>query len=300
MTSVRETGTLGTPQTTDDLGGSVAKPLGPKSSSNLAEGVLRIVLPLLVIAGFLFLWQILPGIMGFQNYEFPPLSGDVQALIQQWGTIGPSLKVTIVDALVGFALGNLFAVIGAVLFVQSKYIEWSFYPLAIVVQTIPTIVLAPLFVVIIATLHLGPYDPLPIIGIGTKPILLVTILITFFPTLVNMTVGLKAVDPNLYDFMRLINASRWTILWRLRLPSSMPYLFSSFKITSTLCFIGAVVGEWMLASASGIGGMINIYNYSLNKVGLWASILALSISCIVFFGIVVVAERILLPWREER
>jgi NitT/TauT family transport system permease protein len=300
VASISQKETLEQPQATGDLGAPVAAPLAPKGSANRVETVLRIVLPILVIAAFLFLWQILPGIMGFQTYEFPPFWGDVQALVNQWGTIGPSLKVTIVDALVGFALGNLLAVIGAVLFVQSKYIEWSFYPLAIIVQTIPTIVLAPLFVVILATIHFGPYDPLPIVGIGTKPILMVTILITFFPTLVNMTVGLKAVDPNLYDFMRLINASRWTILWRLRLPSSMPYLFSSFKITSTLCFIGAVVGEWMLASASGIGGMINIYNYSLNKVGLWASILALSVSCVVFFGIVVVAERLLVPWREER
>lgn len=260
----------------------------------------RVFLPLTALAVFLVLWNWLPTALGLQTFELPPFSQDIKALIDQWSAIGPNLRVTIVDALLGFAVGNLLAVVVAIIFSQSKYLEWTFFPLAILVQTIPIIVIAPLMVVILSVFNWGPFDPLPVIGIGSKPILAVTVLITFFPTLVNMTVGLRAVDANLFDFMRLVNANRFTILWRLRLPSSMPYLFSSFKITSTLCFVGAVVGEWMLASGQGLGGLLNLYNYEENKTALWADVIAISLASMVFFGIVILAERVLVPWREER
>src|SRR5579884_4261944 len=183
---------------------TVAPPPQPASGLPSAT-VLRFVLPAAMLILVLFLWNEVPIWLGLHEYELPTLSEDVNALINQWGTIGPNLKATIVDALVGFFFGNLIAVIGAVLFSQSKYIEWTFYPLAIIVQTIPIIVVVPLLVVILSLLNWGPFDPLPIIGLGSKPILAVTILISFFPTLVNMTVGLRAVDPDLYDFMRVIN-----------------------------------------------------------------------------------------------
>ncbi len=273
------------------------------------QGVLKVVLPLCALGVTLFLWEKLPTWWGLAQYELPTFTEDVHALITGWGTIGPNLKITVADALVGFALGNLLAIIGAILFSLSRYIEWTFYPLAILIQTIPIIVVAPIFVIILTAVGpklpggstiWSPDNPLPIIGVGTKPILAVTIMITFFPTLVNMAVGLRAVDPNLYDFMRLLNASRFTILWRLRLPSAMPYLFSSFKITSTLCFVGAVVGEWMLAANSGIGGLLNLLNFEQQKAALWGCVMVISLSSMLFFGLVIVAERFLLPWREER
>jgi NitT/TauT family transport system permease protein len=265
------------------------------------SATLKFLLPAAALALFLFLWNEVPIWLGLHEYELPTFSQDMQALIDHWSDpIGPNLKITVVDALLGFFVGNLLAIIGAILFSQSKYIEWTFYPLAILMQTIPIIVIAPIMVVIFSVFGLSPFNPLPLIGVGSKPILAVTVLITFFPTLVNMAVGLRAIDPNLYDFMRLINASRWTILWRLRLPSSMPYLFSSFKITSTLCFVGAVVGEWMLANQTGIGGLLNVFNFEEDKPDLWAAVIAVSLSSMLFFGIVVLAERLLLPWREER
>lgn len=273
------------------------------------QAILRLLLPTIALAIMLFLWNQVPIWLGLHQFELPTFLEDIKALGSQWGTIGPNLKITIADALLGFAVGNILAIIGAILFTQSRYIEWTFFPLAILVQTIPIIVIAPIMYILFSVL--GPRLPggsdvwspdasLPLIGVGTKPILAVTVLISFFPTLVNMTVGLRAIDPNLYDFMRLMNASRWSILWRLRLPSSMPYLFSSFKITSTLCFVGAVVGEWMLAANTGIGGLLNLFNFEDNKPGLWAAVIVVSLSSLIFFCIVVLAERILVPWREER
>jgi NitT/TauT family transport system permease protein len=278
----------------------IAATLSASTAGFQWSSVLKVALPAAVIAIFLFLWNQIPIWAGLHEYELPTLSQDLQALVDQWGTIGPNLQATIVDALLGFFVGNVVGIVGAILFSQSKYIEWAFYPLAIVVQTIPVIVIVPIIVVVFSLLGWAPFDPLPVVGVGSKPILAVTVLISFFPTLVNMAAGLRSVDPDLYDLARVVNASRWTILWRLRLPSSMPYLFSSFKISSTACFIGAVVGEWMLSNAPGIGGLLNLFYFNENKPGLWASVIAVSLSSMVFFGLVALAERILVPWRRER
>lgn len=278
----------------------VAVALSTSTAGFQWSAVLKIALPAAVFATFLFLWNQIPIWAGLHEYELPTFSQDMQALVDQWGTIGPNLQATIVDALLGFFVGNVVGIVGAILFSQSKYIEWAFYPLAIVVQTIPVIVVVPIIVVIFSLLGWDPFDPLPIVSVGSKPILAVTVLISFFPTLVNMTSGLRSVDPDLYDLARVVNASRWTILWRLRLPSSMPYLFSSFKISATACFIGAIVGEWMLSNSSGIGGLLNLYYFNENKPGLWASVIAVCLSSMAFFGIITVAERILVPWRRER
>jgi NitT/TauT family transport system permease protein len=287
-------------ETMDRVDDLVAAALAARTGGPRWSTILKIALPALVLATFLFLWNEIPTWVGWQEYTMPTFSEDVRALVDQWGTIGPNLEATIVDALLGFILGNLVGIVGAILFSQSKYIQWAFYPLAIVVQTIPVIVLVPIIVVIFALIGWDPFSSLPLVGVGSKPILAITVLISFFPTLVNMTVGLQSVDPDLYDLARVVNANRWTILWRLRLPSSMPYLFSSFKISATACFIGAIVGEWMLSNNSGIGGLINLYYFNENKTGLWASVIAVCLSSMAFFGAVSLAERVLVPWRRER
>lgn len=289
-------------------GGTLASKLRGVS----AEHVLRVLLPAIALIALLAVANQVPVWFNIPPYELPTLTESWNALVANWpgpAGIGVNYKITLADALVGFGVGNLLAIIGAILFSQSRYVEWTFFPLAILIQTIPIIVVAPLMVNLLSAF--GPrlpggsgfWDPsssLPLIGVGTKPILAVTVLITFFPTLVNMTVGLRSIDANLYDFMRLMNASRWTILWRLRIPSAIPYMFASFKITSTLCFVGAIVGEWMLAAQSGIGGLFNIFAFEDNKPALWACVIVVSLSSMAFFAFVVVAERILVPWREQR
>lgn len=261
---------------------------------------LRIVLPAIVLAALLFVWTFGPLWLHLHSYEIPTLPEDLGALGSNWGIIGPQLEVTIADALVGFLIGNLLAIVGAILFAESRIVEQSFLPVAILFQTIPIVIFGPLSFTIFSALNWGPDDSLPLIGVGTKPILAVTILITFFPTLVNMTLGLRAVDPNVHDFLRLINASRWSVLWRLRLPSSIPYLFSSFKITSTLCFVGAFVGEWTLSVNTGIGGLVKEFYVYFEYPSMWAAVIVFCLSDLVFFGVFATVERFAIPWRQER
>jgi NitT/TauT family transport system permease protein len=282
--------------------------------------VLQYVLPLLVVLAFLFIWQYVPLWLGIPTYELPNLSATVSGLQADWADIGTGLLITLQDAVVGFLIGNALAVLGATIFAFSVNSERAFYPVAILIQTVPIIVYVPLLRILFfktAVLDAAP---------DAAAVVAVTVLICFFPTLVNMTVGFKSVDPRVLELMRLLNASRMQIFLKVRFPSAIPFLFSSLKITSTLAFVGAIVGEWMAASGfnpvgqaldgmgahsvfgfetnpangAGIGNLLSIFQFKLDKPGIFASVLAVSILSMLFFGLMVLLERLLVPWRQTQ
>lgn len=280
----------------------------------------RYGLPTAVIAVFLFLWQVVPPAVGLRSVEVPNLSATLTDLHDYWSEIGSALLITIQDALLGFLIGNSLAILGATAFVWFRSLERAFYPVAILVQTIPIVVYGPLFVLV--------FDKTPVLRDHPEApsVILVAVLITFFPTLVNMTVGLKSVDPRVYELMRLLNASKAQIFLKLRFPSAMPFLFSSLKITSTLAFVGAIVGEftvnggfnplgqWLDAvglhnalgfatnpnGSQGIGALYWTLYSQLETPAIFASVFAVSILSVLFFGLMVLLERILIPWRKEQ
>jgi NitT/TauT family transport system permease protein len=284
------------------------------------DHVAGIALPLAVFTFFLFLWQVLPGAFGLHSYEVPTLAQTVQGLRDDWSQIGTALLVTFQDAVLGFIIGNALAILGATVFSYSRHLERAFYPIAIVVQTIPILVYAPIFVII--------FFKTPFISDQSQSaaIVAVAVLITFFPTLVNMTAGFKTIDPRVYELMRLLNASKTQIFLKLRFPSAMPFLFSSLKITSTLAFVGALVGEFMVgggfnpighvlarvglpdlfgfptdpANAQGVGYQLQTFYSQLDKPGIFADVLAISAMSILFFGLMILLEKLLVPWRNTR
>lgn len=280
----------------------------------------RYALPALVVAVFFVIWQVVPVVLGIPTYELPNLSKTISGLQQDWGDIGTSLLVTFQDALVGFILGNFLAILGATIFAYSVNMERAFYPVAILVQTVPIIVYVPLLRILFDRVPVlsGNSDAAAVVG--------VTMLITFFPTLVNMTVGFKSIDPRIFELMRLLNASKTQIFLKLRFPSAIPFLFSSLKITSTLAFVGAIVGEWMTGSgfnplgqllnnvgvsslfgfqtnpgnAAGIGNQLSLFYFKLDKPGLFAAVFAVSILSIFFFGLMVLMEKVFVPWQKPQ
>lgn len=280
----------------------------------------RLILPALVIVVFLALWQFLPGLLKIPTYDLPNLSETLTGLKQDWADIGTALLVTLQDAVLGFLIGNLLAILGATIFAYSRNMERAFYPVAILIQTIPIIVYVPLLVIL--------FDRVPGLEANSDAsgVIGVTVLITFFPTLVNMTVGFKTIDPRIYELMALLNASRTQIFLKLRFPSALPFLFSSLKITSTLAFVGAIVGEWMTASgfnglgqllagagvhslfgfdtnpanAAGIGNELSLFYFRLDKPGLFAAVMAVSLLSIIFFALMVLLEKVLVPWQKTQ
>jgi NitT/TauT family transport system permease protein len=284
------------------------------------QTISRFILPICVVAVFLAIWQWLPPALNIPTYELPNLSTTLQGLQDNWPDLGNALLVTSQDALAGFIIGNTLAILGATIFAYSANMERAFYPIAILIQTIPIVVYVPLLIIL--------FDQIPLLADNAQALAVVgvTILISFFPTLVNMTVGFKSIDPRVFELMKLLNASRTQIFIKLRFPSAIPFLFSSLKITSTLAFVGAIVGEWMANSginpvgsvldgfglhtflgfptnpsqATGVGGQLNLFYFRLDKPGLFASVVTVSILSILFFGLMVLLERVLVPWQKSQ
>lgn len=309
----------------DDTGTAADLPterarLGRRVAVGAPDALGRYGLPLVVIVVFLALWQVVPPAVGLRSVEVPNLTATLTDLRDYWSEIGGSLLITVQDAILGFLIGNLLAILGATTFVWFRTLERAFYPVAILVQTIPIIVYAPLFVLV--------FDKTPVLRDHPEApsVVLVAVLITFFPTLVNMTVGLKSIDPRVFELMRLLNASKAQVFLKLRFPSAVPFLFSSLKITSTLAFVGAIVGEFSVnggfnpvgqwldalglhsalgfttnpAGSPGIGALYwNLYS-QLETPAIFASVFAVSILSILFFGLMVLLERIFVPWEKQR
>jgi NitT/TauT family transport system permease protein len=215
---------------------------------------------------------------------FPSLEDTINALITSEPLLLQNLGVTLNEAIRGFILGNLIAIAVATVFVHSRNAERTLFPVAILIQTIPIVIYVPFLQIFFGT--------------GQESKVIVSILISFFPTLVNMTKGFRAVDPNIRDLMRLLNASSVQVYWKLRWPSSLPYLFASLKITSTLCVIGAIVGEFF-GSQAGIGYLLQQFVFQEDKADLMASVLLASAASMVFFLVMVLAERYLIPWAAD-
>lgn len=242
----------------------------------------RAVLPLTLLGGTVLLVEIIVRVLQVSSYLLPAPSVVLVRLVSEWRNITSHLLVTTTEAVGGFTVAAVLAILAAVAFVRFEAVERAFFPLAIILQTIPVIIIAPILVVLL--------------GNGLGPKIVIAAMITFFPTLVNMTRGLKAIDPLTLDLFATLNASWLQVLWKLRFPGALPYLFSSLKIASANCFIGAIVAEWMGADC-GIGYLAQVYLYQLNIDLLYAAVLASSATAILFSGAISLAEMLACPWQ---
>ena len=205
------------------------------------------------------------------------LAGDI------WYFMGHG-AVTLAEALTGFALGTVVALTGAILMTQSRYIERSLLPLAILVKVTPVVAVAPLFVIWF--------------GFGPAPKVLIVALITFFPVLVNAVTGFRSVDRGAMELLRSIRASRREIFLKLRVPSATPYLFSAFRVSVPLAVIGAVIGEWFSADR-GLGSVIVVAHANLDMPTLFSAIFMLSFMGIGLTILLSVIEKRALFWHES-
>jgi NitT/TauT family transport system permease protein len=217
-------------------------------------------------------------------YIVPPPSEVLKELFREFDYFMKEGVVTLSEALVGFALGAGVALTGAVLMSHSRFLERSLLPLAILVKVTPVVAVAPLFVIWF--------------GFGPVPKILITALITFFPVLVNGVTGFRSIDRGALDFLRSLNASRREIFLTLRVPSSLPYLFSAFRVSIPLSVIGAVVGEWFSADR-GLGSVIIVAHSNLDMVTLFDAILVLAFMGVGLTVLVTVAEKKFLFWHES-
>ncbi len=192
--------------------------------------------------------------------------------------------LTFGEALAGFVIGAVMAIIAAVVMARSRALERSIFPLAIIIKATPLIVIAPLLIVWF--------------GYTIYPKIIMAALLCFFPILVNTIIGLRSVNPTSLEFFQSVAASEWEILTRLRVPHSLPYVLSAFKTSVTLAVIGAVVAEWS-GAGSGLGRVIFLKASLLDQTAVFAGIVVLALMGILLTAIVSWLERMLLYWHES-
>jgi len=200
----------------------------------------------------------------------------------KWSVLWQNLIPTAIEAFGGFMLGNLTAILLATVFVHSKPIQEAFFPIAVMINTIPVVAKAPILVLLM--------------GNGMEPKIVIAALICFFPTLVNMTRGLEAVNPQSMELMRVLSASKAEVFFKLRLQNSLPYLFSALKIAASTSVIGAVVGEW-IGSTKGIGALIIQATYSFDSALLYSAVIMSSLLAGGFFLLITMIEKLVIRWQ---
>ena len=190
------------------------------------------------------------------------------------------------EAAAGFAVGAVIGFVLAVVLVHSRLLQRSFLPYIVASQTVPIIVVAPIVVV-----WINPKLPGALQNWGAVAV--IATYLTFFPVAINTLRGLQSADPRALELMRTYAASRWAVLWKLRVPSSLPYLFSAFRLAATASVVGAIIGELPTGLQDGLGGAIINFNqyYSIEPQELWATNVIAALLGIAFFVIVVIAEK---------
>ncbi len=240
--------------------------------------------PLLVAALALTAWEAWIRVRGVPDYLAPSPTAVADALLADPTRFLGAGAVSLQHAMGGLVLGagGAFA-LGAVM-AHSHRLERALYPFALMVKVTPIVAIAPLLIIWF--------------GFGDAPKYVVAGLITFFPMLVNAVTGLRTVDPAAHDFFRAMDASRWQVFLRLRLPASMPYVFAALRISVPLALIGAVVAEWMSAD-SGVGQLIVIAHGDFDTPALFGAVVVLAAIGIALTGALALVERRLLFWHES-
>jgi NitT/TauT family transport system permease protein len=266
---------------------AAAPPDAPRSTAS-GVGWQQIVLPLATLAAGVGIWDLVVRIGHLPPYVLPAPGAVAATLVKDWSLLWGSLLVTLATTFEGLAL----AVIGgtglAILFNQSRLIEYSLYPYAVILQVTPIVAIAPLLLI---------YLP------QQAAVLACAWIVAFFPVLANTTLGLNSVDRNLADLFEIYGASRLSVLTRLKLPSALPYMLGGLKIAGGLSLIGAVVAEIAAGSAgagSGLAYRIAEAGYRLDIPRMFAALILLSAAGVaIFFALSAAAWLLLRRWHES-
>ena len=240
--------------------------------------------PLVVLAVSLLAWEAFVRATGTPPYILPAPSAVLSDAVAHAGLYAGQGLITLGEAVGGFLIGAGGAVAAAIFMAYSRPLEQGLLPLAVVVKATPIVAVAPLLVIWF--------------GFGYAPKVLISALLVFFPVLVNAIAGFRDVSLAQLELMRSVHASAWEVFLKLRLRSSLPYLFSACKVAVNLSVIGAVVGEWSGAD-SGLGRLILQASLSFHTLELFAGIGYLALMGILLTVLVGVVERRMLFWHPS-
>lgn len=253
------------------------------------ERFVQIAAPLLVGVLVLLMWQF--TVMAFEvpKYLVPSPVDIGQSLVSDFPSLFNALLMTLKVTFLAFAIAVILGVAASLLFVQSKWIEISLFPYAVLMQVTPVVAIAPLIIIWVND--------------TTWALTICAVIVAIFPIISNTTLGLRSVDPNLLSMFRMYRASRWQELIRLRIPGALPYFFGGLRISSGLALIGAVVAEFVAGTGgakAGLAYMILQSGYNLQIPRMFAALLLITVTGILLFALMVwTSDRALRNWHES-
>lgn len=214
-----------------------------------------------------------------------------------WLYLLHSALFTAKSAALGFAFGAVVGFLLGVVLMQFDVLRRGVMPYVVASQTIPILALAPIVVRGLGSISIGGSPPPDWIRVSV-----IAAYLTFFPVTMNTIRGLRSVDPTALELMHSYAARRWTTLWKLRVPSALPYIFTALKIAATASVVGAIIGEQTASISNGLGGAILNFNqyYALEPADLWATNLYAALLGIGFFLVVLLAEKLAVHRAPER
>jgi NitT/TauT family transport system permease protein len=249
----------------------------------------RVAAPVLVAMLMLAAWHLVVRAFALPPWLVPSPRAVLAALVADRALLLSSLWVTLSIALAAFALAVVTGVAIALAFAQSRWIEASFLPYAILLQVTPIVAIAPLIIIWVHDTRVA--------------LVLCATVVALFPVIANTTLGLRSVDPGLRDLFRLMRATRWQLLWRLQGPSALPYFFGGLRIASGLALIGAVVAEFVAGTGgqgAGLAYQILMAGIQLNVPRLFAALALIAITGVaLFLAVDACAKGALRHWHES-
>ncbi len=252
-----------------------------KSPSAHKQRLQRVLYPLLVAVVLVGGWQGLVTGLELPHYLVPSPALMVETLVANFGQLMLALWVTVKVTVLAFVLATVVGVAISFLFVQSRTIETAFFPYAILLQVTPIVAVAPLIIIWVRN--------------PTGAMVVCAALVALFPIISNTTLGLRSVDPDLQSYFRMNRASRLQTLWRLRIPSALPYFFGGLRISSGLSLIGAVVAEFVAGtggSGAGLAYQILQAGFQLDIPRMFAALFLISLTGVALF--------LLMAWWSRR
>ena len=251
--------------------------------------VVKIVAPLLVGLIFLGGWEALVRLDHVPSYIVPGPLVIAHTLISDWQTLSGSLWITLENTGIAFAAAAIGGLALAILLAQSRLIELSLFPYAVILQVTPIVAIAPLIIIWVRDTQIA--------------LLICAWIVAFFPVVSNTTLGLHSADHNLLNLFQLDGASRRQVLWLLRLPSAMPYFLGGLRISGGLALIGAVVAEFVAGTAgseSGLAYRILESGYRLNIPRMFAALVMVSLAGVLIFLVLTLVQYLVLRrWHES-
>lgn len=240
--------------------------------------------PIVVLLLLCIFWEIIVKKLYVEEWLLPAPSKILLEAISGWNQFYPDLLATIGISIEGFLIGALIGILVAILLHLLPWVREAMYPLLIMSQNVPIIVLAPLLVIWF--------------GFGLLPKLIVITLVCFFPISVAALDGFKQVPANHRHYMLMAGATRLQLFWKLEWPYALPSIFSGLKISATYSVMGAVISEW-LGSEKGIGVYMTLASSSFRTDKVFVAIFAIMLLSLLFFLVIMAMEKYFIRWNQK-